>query len=218
VLRAILLPEHNPVETDLAIDSGADGLHLTTPFVKQNNVMKAISNRIASSATGAGGTSSIWKGRLSGIQLGPYLLKGPVAGFSDSEKQGLLASPDIGALVGGEILKRFNITFDFPHNRVLVEPNASFTSPFSTNESGLGLLAEGLDFHDFLVDTVEPRSPAAKAGLRKGDVLLKINDYPSEDLDLAKVYELLQPGPALRLAVRRGGKTIHVSLLIKELL
>ena len=52
-----------------------------------------------------------------------------MAGFSTDAKEGALASPDIGAILGGEILERFTVTFDYPHHRILLEPNSHFTAP-----------------------------------------------------------------------------------------
>jgi len=216
VVRAtIQIPGREPIETNCAIDSGADGLHLTTPFTVANQVPESIPKQIASFAIGAGGGSRMFKGRLAGLQLGPYLLRAPIVGFSPHEELGLLASADIGALVGGEILKRFTITFDLPHHRILVQPNSHFSDPFRTNESGLGLLAEGTDFHHFVVDSVEPGSPAERAGLRKGDVLTEIDGYQASELDLAKIDELFQPRHTVQLTLQREGSILHAVLDIR---
>src|SRR5215472_15550029 len=75
--------------------------------------------------------------------------------FQRLRGRGLLASPEIGALIGGRILKRFTVTFDYPHHRILLVPNSRFSDPFRTNESGLSLVANGADFHRFEVDDVE---------------------------------------------------------------
>jgi hypothetical protein len=158
----------------------------------------------------------MFKGRLAGIKFGPYLLRAPIANFSRNEEHGLLASSDFGALVGGEILKRFLITFDFPHARILIEPNAHFSEPFHTNESGLRLLARGKKYDQFLVDSVEPGSAAEAAGVHKGDLVIKIDGHRASELDLVKIDDLLQAGRSVRVIFRRGVKTFHTVVKITE--
>ena len=77
----------------------------------------------SSSIFGTGGESKRLTAHIDGLQLGPYLLHDLSAGLSPDAKEGALASPDIGAIVGGEILRRFTVTFDYPHHRILLEPN-----------------------------------------------------------------------------------------------
>lgn len=56
---------------------------------------------------------------------------------------------------------------------------------------------------------VEPDSPARRAGLQPGDVLLSINDSPVVDLI---DYEVLTTHRALKISVQRGDKTIDFVL------
>ena len=42
---------------------------------------------------------------------------------------GEVPSRDRAGAVFGEILRRFIVTFDYPHTRILLEPNSSFTNP-----------------------------------------------------------------------------------------
>lgn len=213
----IVLPGRAPIDAECAIDSGADGFHLTTPFTNANHVLESVRKTISSSSVGAGGESKEFAGRIAGLQLGPYLLHAPIVEFSPDQRAGLLASPEIGALVGGEILQRFTVTFDFPHHRILLEPNSRFSDPFRTDESGLSLLAKGADFHRFEIDDVEPGSPAEAAGVRKGDILTAIDGHPASEFDLEKIDETLQQvGRRIRLTIERGGKTLSVSLELKE--
>jgi predicted aspartyl protease len=125
----MVLPGREPIETKCFIDSGAGGLMLATPFTNANHVLGAATKTVSTSIYGAGGESQRFEVPLAGLQLGPYLLRNPAAGFSPTAKEGALASPDIGAIIGGEILQRFTVTFDYPHERILLEPNSSFGPP-----------------------------------------------------------------------------------------
>jgi predicted aspartyl protease len=129
VSAKITLPGREPIEIKCFIDTGAGGLMLSTPFANANHILDVVPKSVASSIYGAGGESQRFEARLAGLQLGPYLLRNPVAGFSPDTKEGALASPDIGAVVGGEILQRFTVTFDYPHHRILLEPNSRFGPP-----------------------------------------------------------------------------------------
>ncbi len=217
VPATILLPGRPPIEAQCFIDSGAGGLMLTTPFTNANHVFDAVTRKVAGSMYGAGGESKRFAGRITGIQLGPYLLRGPVAGFSADTKEGALASSDIGAMIGGEILERFTVTFDYPHQRILLEPNGHFADPFQPNQTGFSLIAKGVGFHQFECDDAEPGSPAAIAGLRKGDVLVAIDGHPASEFDLDKIDRLFQQtGRTLRLTIERNGQTLNMQLELKE--
>jgi predicted aspartyl protease len=124
----IVLPSGQPIETKCFIDTGAGGLMLSTPFANANHVLDRVNQTTSSSIYGTSGESKRLSARIAALQLGPYLLQNPVAGFSLDAKEGALASPDIGAIIGGEILERFTITFDYPHHRILLEPNSHFAA------------------------------------------------------------------------------------------
>ena len=76
---------------------------------------------------------------------------------------------------------------------------------------GLGLAAEG----GSLVANVEPDSPAAKAGLKPGDVVLAVNGRPLESVKaLARAVADTRPGSTLTLQVSREQQTRDVQVVI----
>ena len=125
----IALPGRDPIETKCFIDTGAGGLMLSTTFSTANHVQETAGKNASTSIYGAGGGSQRFEAQLTSLQLGPFLVRNPVAGFSPGTKEGALASPDIGAIIGGEILQRFTVTFDYPHHRILLDPNSRFPPP-----------------------------------------------------------------------------------------
>jgi serine protease Do len=67
------------------------------------------------------------------------------------------------------------------------------------------------------IGTVEENSPAQKAGLEAGDVILKIDGRPVEgNADLSRTIRGLKPGTKTTLTVWRSGKTRDVALTIAE--
>jgi CubicO group peptidase (beta-lactamase class C family) len=62
------------------------------------------------------------------------------------------------------------------------------------------------------VERVVPGGPAERAGLRRGDVLLKAAGKPLGEKPVAVLGELLQSGEAIALEVERGGKRLAVTV------
>lgn len=104
---------------------------------------------------------------------------------------------------------------------------ATFTSAFAAT-GWLGIvtqptdadLRQGLDLtrDGLLVNSVMPASPAATAGLKKGDVLLSLDGKAVTDpSDLRTRVRALTPGSKVKAEVWRDGTTRTVELTIGEL-
>ena len=72
--------------------------------------------------------------------------------------------------------------------------------------------AEGI-----LISEVQHGSPAEKAGLKQGDVILRLNNTPLDDAnDLRNQISLLSPGSKAGLQIIRDGKTQDIEITIGE--
>jgi membrane-associated protease RseP (regulator of RpoE activity) len=63
------------------------------------------------------------------------------------------------------------------------------------------------------ISSVVAGSPAARAGLRTGDVLLRIEGRPLTTPGAGHFYAGLRPGQAVRFEVQRGGRTLVIPVV-----
>ncbi len=69
-----------------------------------------------------------------------------------------------------------------------------------------------------LISGLKPDAPAAKAGLKDGDVILQLNGQPVESAnDLRLRISQTAPGSTVKLGISRDGKTQDVSVTLAEL-
>jgi serine protease Do len=69
-----------------------------------------------------------------------------------------------------------------------------------------------------LVAEPQANSPAEKAGIKSGDVILSVNDEPVKDARaLARRIGALAPGTTIRLAINRSGSERNLNLTLGEL-
>lgn len=69
-----------------------------------------------------------------------------------------------------------------------------------------------------LISSVEPNSPAARAGLEAGDVLLQFNGVAVDKMaDLPRLVGSTAPGTHVGLSVLRRGRTLNLHLIVDEM-
>jgi C-terminal processing protease CtpA/Prc len=149
------------------------------------------------------------------LQIGPYQIANSVASFA-SGSEGAFADPYNPANVGGAIWRRFTLTFDYAHPQLLLAKNSDFDVPSSYDRSGLFLIdADGT----YTVLSIFAGSPAASAGMAKGDVIVSVNGVPAASQSLATVRALLAApsGSVVRLHIRGpAGHERDVTLSLKD--
>lgn len=162
-------------------------------------------------------------GRIQKIRFGRYELDNILASFPDSMSFGmkLVDMPERQGNVGCELLRRFNVTFNYPDRYIVMKPiKRLMREGFEHDMSGMELRAKGDQLRNYYVDKVVDGSPAALAGLREGDELLFINNNAANELSISDIYKVLQKGEGkeVSLLVRRNGQIIIASFALKRII
>lgn len=87
------------------------------------------------------------RSKIDRIKIGKFDLKDAKASFPDMVNFNNLK--DLGnrnGSLGGEILKRFNIIFDYPNEKITLKANSNFKKPFHYNISGIDLQHAGMRY------------------------------------------------------------------------
>jgi hypothetical protein len=189
------------------VDTGnRAGLELSSPFLAGHPAIAALAKTPRGVVGfGVGGPAYARLGRVPTLQIGPYALSNVVTSFT-SQSAGAFADPYDPANIGGAIWRRFTVTFDYPHQQLLLAKNAEFETPFSYDRSGLFLIdADG----SYTVLSVFAGTPAAAAGLRKGDVIVSLNGAPASNEPLAQVRATLAGPVGSSVTLRIRGPAGH---------
>ena len=150
---------------------------------------------------------------------GPLLnTKGEVIGINTAIVSG---AENIGFAIPSVIAKRAweqvrdhgKITYPFLGVRYIVITDA--LQKAKNLLSSEGVLVAGSE--DGKNPAVIPHSPAEAAGIREGDIILKVdNTTLNKDYSLAEYIQMKNIGDTVVLTVRRDGKDIMVSAVLKE--
>lgn len=87
------------------------------------------------------------RAKVNGIRIGDFELKDAKAAFPYRESISFLENMgDRSGSLGGEILRRFNIVFDYSRGTVKLRKNGNFKAPFQYNLAGIELQHNGLRY------------------------------------------------------------------------
>lgn len=115
----------------LELDTGSDRvIDLNTPFVNKNNLLGTKKPFAVSHVRGADGSIGELKDvYFDEVTVGSYIMP-KVAGAFSTLTSGMLGKEDIDGMIGNNFLKRFNMLIDFKNNRIYLQPNNFYYSPF----------------------------------------------------------------------------------------
>ena len=206
------------IEGEYRLDVGSNStVDLHAPFVKKYRLDEGRGRMIEATGAGFGGEFTNRVVRFKRADLGPYGWDDPIISLSGASV-GALASEDYAGNIGNQILERFKVTFDYDRHRLYLEPGEKYRRPDHFSRAGV-LLVRYAD--TVKVGQVLPGSPAAKAGVRNGDVVQAIDGRPilSYDIDqLSKLFEDGEVGRKVRIDVSRDGKPKGLTMKLKEMI
>jgi len=213
VMRYNNVSGHIQVDMDVAgttlathVDTGSMAGFTLPVEMKESLVLKE-SGQGASRARMVGGDRDVQFGQLDGdILFAGSRYKDPQVGFMDP-------SPGYGN-VGGRVLGEFVLSIDQQNHLIRFQKSAHKPVAAASNAPRrLGVQFRGLPGGSVLtIGHVEPGSLGEKAGLLPGDVLLKLNDKPSEDYDMASLGMLFRGSELLQLEIERDGQMRSIEI------
>jgi hypothetical protein len=206
-----------PYGGDFVLDTGnAGSLVFHKPYADEHNLLNEFEIKVTTTAFGVGGFFANYIVRADDLQLGHYVIDDPIIEITTVE-EGALAMKNVAGNIGAGVLSRFTLYLDYPGNRLGLIPNSFFDDPFPYNRTGFTLTKTETGY---VVNSVIEKSPAAKAGLEKGDVITAVDGASTEEISFRRFSEIVaQPaGTDIEIAFERGGETFVKTLTLKELL
>lgn len=198
-------------------DTGAGMcLLLSQQFVKDSAILTSRKRQkkvIQTEAQGLGGKMSMDITTIQEFKLGSFSFRNvPVYLFDDVTN--VTAYPFLGGMVGNDLLRRFNLILNYGKKEIYLMPNSHYRDLFDYSYTGLIIYL--IDGRVEITDIIKG-SPAEKAGFRKGDIIVAINNAFSTNLQLYRDL-LKNVGTRPTILIMRDKELLLKKIQIKSIL
>ena len=211
ITASVKLANGETVSGEFYVDTGAKTtVDFNSPFVEAKGLSGKVGKSYVYLVAGLGAKEyEHHRGKVNNFSMGDITLEDMPVGLSHG-KHGIQSSKKVAGIIGGGLLKKFNIVMDYQKKKMYLEANSSFGEPFDIDASGLELqLAK--DKKTVLVHKVFNDSPAAAAGIKTNAVLNKVNGMDASEIGLAKLRSMLcASGDKVELVI--DGKDVSLEL------
>ena len=195
------------------IDTGAGlCLLLNEKFVEDSNILLSRRRPVLTQAEGMGGKLQMRLTVVKEVKIGPYRFHA-VPTYLYKDNYNVTSYPFTGGLLGNDLLRRFNIVFNYPNREIHLSPNSHFGENFDYAYTGLGMYyVEG----KIMVEDVIPGSPADKAHFKINDEVIAVDKNVS--LQMQAYKNILQtPNATIKIIVKRGGILKELTINTKSI-
>jgi hypothetical protein len=204
------------VPLDMVVDVGAShalSLNVGTyeNLVPPDNAIDAILGRTVS------GEIHGKVGRIKTLHLGDLRLENVVSSFQTGPRHGPSTIEKHGNL-GNGVFQRFNVTFDYVNQRMILIPNSHFDKPFEYNMSGVMHSVTATE--PLRIIGIVPGSSAAATALKTGDIITHVNGRPCDEMSRDELRSILTvEGATVRFeATSPGGTAKDVTLTLRRII
>jgi len=200
------------------VDTGYNGeISFNAPFTRIHRLIESSPRVIEPprGSRGAGGETSSVTGRIAGFAIGGLQLPSLIASFT-RDAGGALADPQSAGQVGGELLRRFVVTFDYDRKTMWLAKAPGADRPSTLITAGIRWAPSP---GGFAIEAILAGSAADQAGLAIGDLLISVDGAPAASHTLEQLDELFHRDVAPRaVVVQRGAARLAVTVTPRALL
>jgi len=205
------------IAATLVVDTGShEPLLLFKPFADKHKLIaryKTTPETVV--GWGFGGKIAGRAARGCKLELGRVRYRDPVLVLAGSAK-GATGIKQIAGDLGGPVLRHYTVTFDYPDRKIYLKAPPGQAAPHDYDRSGMWVNQQG---DDFAVRGVMPGGPAARAGIRAGDVVTTVDGRKSGSLTLSGFRSMLrQAEPGKRMTLGLRGHSSPVTLKPRRLI
>jgi hypothetical protein len=201
----------------ILIDTGdRSSITLFGPFARRHDFYHRY-HALRNALTGFGLGGPIYGDvfRLRSLRVLGANLTGVVARAS-RQHGGIFATGSEAGSIGGGVLRRFEVVYDYPGGALEVWPSNAARGPDPYDRSGMWLSRSGTAV---VVRDVSPGGPAAASGIVAGDTVLALNGRSLQGELLPDVrtrLATLPSGTTVRLVVRSEGITKNLPVTLRD--
>ena len=205
------------VRAPFTIDTGNNGSTiLYAHWLQSNRLADRYSRGLQTISYGAGGASHNWVSYADTFSVGGETVRHPMVRTTD-DKGGVALSVSEAGNLGTDTLGNYTITFDYGRSRICMD----FVDGYrQVPVSRAGMRVIKTDPETILVSFVNDDGPAALAGIRKGDRLLKVDRREARSLgggELSRIFTQ-DPGSRVELEYSRDGHVTVAEIVLRELM
>lgn len=187
-------------------------LMLSQDFVDDSSLLQKKRKLWPKDGEGIGGKVRMNLTVVKELKIGPYRFRNvPTYVFEDTYN--VTSYPYLAGLIGNDILRRFNVIYNYAKRDIHVVPNSHYRDPFDYSYSGIELY-----FVDGKIEigSVAPGSPAEQVGIKEGDVVIAVNNDFTQNFNKYKAA-ILATAAKVKLVLQRNGELKLVELKVKNI-
>ena len=171
--QEVIMSDAKTITNNLIFDTGA-GLFslLNNKCAKESGLLNKKRKKYSIQAEGIGGKKQAELTVINKIKLGRFSFRNVPLYLMDDDNN-VTGYPTGCGLIGNEILRRFNVIFNYPQGSIYLKPNSHYYDLFDYSYTGLSVYT--ID-NKVTVTEIMPNSPGEKAGFMPEDIIVTIDN------------------------------------------
>ena len=207
------------VPVELLLDTGTNSTNLSWKTWQRLTAVWTPTRTIDRVVRAGFPTRPAFMACLPSVRLGNIALADQAVRVQRAIGSGAFSGDNFGGILGSDLLRQFEVTFDLKHDRIFLKRDVQF-KPDPYRYVTVGIQFAPNEQGAYSVMSVWKDSSADDAGIRLGDRINAINGESTEALGTEQLSAKLhgQEGTVVNLIIERNGVSSAVTLRTREML